>query len=31
MDRSLNKNTKNETDQNMDGTIGKKTTENGTI
>ena len=27
----MNKNTKNETGQNMDGTIGKKTTENGRI
>ena len=31
MDRSLTKNTKNETKRNVDGTIGKITKENGTI
>ena len=31
MDRSLTKNTKNGTERNVDGTIGKRTTENGTI
>ena len=31
MDRSLTKNNKNETKRNVDGTIGKKTKENGTI
>ena len=31
MDRSLTKNTKNGKERNVDGTIGKRTNENGTI